>query len=84
MFLMVAMALRSYSKSINLGVISIYTDIVITPFVIYAFFVFFQNAFPFIKRSFMYLGKASMVVWLVHWIFKVGVPQIQMIAPAKD
>lgn len=80
MFLLVAMALRSYSKSINLGVISIYTDIVITPFVVYAFFVFFQNAFSNIKRTFVYLGKTSMVVWLVHWIFNVGVPQIQMIA----
>lgn len=80
MFLLVSMALRSYSKSINLGLISVYADIVITPFVVYAFFVFFQNAFPCIKRTFVYLGKASMVVWLVHWIFNVGVPQIQMIA----
>lgn len=78
--LILAMALRSLTKSINLGIVGIYTDILITPFVVYAFFVFFQNSPDRIKRTFVYIGKASMVVWLVHWIFNVGVPQIQIIA----
>ena len=78
--LILAMALRSLTKSISLGIVGIYTDILITPFVVYAFFVFFQNSVDRIKRVFVYIGKASMVVWLVHWIFNVGVPQIQMIA----
>lgn len=78
--LIFAMALRSLSKSISLCLFSIYTDIVITPFVVYAFFVFFQRSSEKIKKLFTYMGKRSMVVWLVHWIFNVGVPQIQMIA----
>lgn len=80
LFLFVAMALRSYSKTIHLGVIDVYTDILITPFVVYSFFVFFQWVGDNIKRLFVYIGKASMVAWLVHWIFNVGVPEIQMIA----
>ena len=79
-FLIIAMALRSYSKTIHLGIIGIYTDILITPFVVYSFFVFFQCMGDNIRNLFMYIGKASMVVWLVHWIFNVGVPQIQAVA----
>lgn len=79
-FLILAMALRSFTKSVNISVVSIYTDILITPFVVYAFFVFFQNTTDKIRRCFIYIGKASMVVWLVHWIFNVGVPQIQAVA----
>lgn len=78
--LLVAMALRSYTKSINLGVVSVYTDIVITPFVVYAFFVFFQYASERVKRIFVYIGKASMVVWLVHWVFNIGVYEVQRVA----
>ena len=78
--LFVAMALRSYTKSINLGIVGVYTDIVITPFVVYAFFVFFQYANNIVKRLFVYIGKASMVVWLVHWVFNVGVYEIQRMA----
>lgn len=78
--LIVAMALRSYTKSINLGVVGVYTDIVITPFVVYAFFVFFQYANDLVKRTFVYIGKASMVVWLVHWVFNIGVCEIQQVA----
>lgn len=80
LFLVVAMALRSCSKTIHLGVINVYTDILITPFVVYSFFVFFQCVGDNIKHLFVYIGKASMVVWLVHWIFNVGVSEIQMIA----
>lgn len=78
--LFVAMTLRSYAKYINLGIVSIYTDIVITPFVVYAFFVFFQRANDIVKHIFVYIGKASMVVWLVHWVFNVGVCEIQRVA----
>lgn len=78
--LITAMALRSFAKSVNIGVVNIYTDILITPFVVYVFFIFFQNSIDKIKRLFIYIGKASMVVWLVHWIFNVGVPQIQAVA----
>lgn len=79
-FLIIAMALRSYCKTIHLGVVGIYTDILITPFVVYSFFVFFQYLGNNIRHLFIYIGKASMVVWLVHWIFNVGVPQIQAVA----
>lgn len=68
------------TKSINLGIVGVYTDIVITPFVVYAFFVFFQYANNIVKRLFVYIGKASMVVWLVHWVFNVGVYEIQRMA----
>lgn len=78
--LFVAMALRSYTKSINLGIIGVYTDIVITPFVVYAFFVLFQRANDIVKRIFVYIGKASMVVWLVHWVFNIGICEIQQVA----
>ena len=79
-FLVIAMALRSYSKTIHLGVVGIYTDILITPFVVYSFFVYFQFVGDNIRHLFIYIGKTSMVVWLVHWIFNVGVPQIQAVA----
>lgn len=78
--LVCAMALRSYTKSIHLGIVDIYTDIVITPFVIYAFYVFFEHTAERVRGAFVYLGKASMVVWLIHWIFNVGVPEIQAVA----
>lgn len=78
--LFVAMALRSYTKSINLGIVGVYTDIVITPFVVYVFFVFFQRFNDIVKRIFVYIGKASMVVWLVHWVFNIGLCEIQQVA----
>lgn len=80
MFLLFAMALRSYTKSVNLGITSIYTDILITPFVVYAFFVFFQHANDVVRKAFVYIGKASMVVWLIHWVFNIGVYEIQRVA----
>lgn len=78
--LLIAMALRSYTKSINLGFVGVYTDIIITPFVVYAFFVFFQSTNDIVKHIFVYIGKASMVVWLVHWVFNIGVYEIQCVA----
>lgn len=78
--LLAAMAIRSYTKSISIGIVDIYTDIIITPFVVYAFFVFFQHASKLTKQAFVYVGKASMVVWLVHWVFNIGVYEIQRIA----
>lgn len=78
--LLVAMALRSYTKSINIGIIDVYTDIVITPFVVYAFFVFFLHCNEKGKYIFVYVGKASTVVWLIHWVFNIGVFEIQRVA----
>ncbi len=78
--MVVCMGLRSYTKSIPLGVTGVMTDVVITPFVIYALYAMFVHATDGIRRVFVYLGKASMVVWLVHWIFNIGDYGLQHLA----
>lgn len=80
MVMVVCMGLRSYTKSIPLGVTGLMTDVVITPFVIYALYAMFVHATDGIRRVFVYLGKASMVVWLVHWIFNIGDYGLQHLA----
>lgn len=80
LIILAAMAVRSYAKGINFGFISIYTDIIITPFVVYAIFRLFQYVKQTARNVFVYIGKASMVVWLSHWIFNIGNYELQSIA----
>lgn len=75
--LVLCMALRSYCKFFNIGILSFAMDEFITFFVVASLFALFINANKALQNIFSYLGQASMFIWLFHWIFNLGSQSLQ-------